>query len=67
MIARGRNVALGNVCPAAPLLPADITVNDRRNAQAVMLREMLALEPFGLTDGQRAVLAELVAELTEGS
>ena len=33
------DVALGNVCPAEPLLPADVAENDRRNASAAVLGE----------------------------
>jgi hypothetical protein len=44
IVASWQEIALGNVCPADPLLPADVTENDRRNAQAALLRELLALQ-----------------------
>ena len=62
-VASWRNVALANVCPAEPLLPADVTQNDRRNAQARLLGELLQLRPFGLTAVQTAAYDELVAAL----
>ncbi len=63
-VARWREVALGNVCPAEPLLPADVTQRDSDNARAAVLRELLALHHFGLTAAQTTVLDELVADLT---
>jgi hypothetical protein len=60
-----RDVVLGNLCPADALLPADVTESDRRNAQAAVLREMLALRQFGLTTVQTTVLDELFANLTD--
>jgi hypothetical protein len=62
-VARWRDIALGNVCPAEPLLPTDVAENDRRNASAAVLQELLALEQFGLTATQSAAFSELVAEL----
>jgi hypothetical protein len=59
-VARWRDMALGNVCPAHPLLPAAIDENDRRNAAATVLRELLALQQFAeLTPAQSAALDEL--------
>lgn len=64
-VANWREVALGNICPADPLLPGDVTVNDRLNASATVLRELLELQHLagGLTAAQQAVLDELVADL----
>ena len=67
VVATWRDIALGNVCPADALLPADVTANDRRNAQATVLRELLALQQFGLSAAQTTVLDELVTELTDKS
>ena len=62
-ICRWHDVALGPVCPAAPLLPDDVPENDRRNSQATVLRELLALKQFGLTSSQTAVHDELINNL----
>ena len=62
-VANWRDVALGDVRPAEPLLPAGVIEIDRRNAGATVLRELLALQQFGLTAAQTAALDELVAEL----
>ena len=62
-VAPWRDVALVNVCPAEPLLPADVAENDRQNASAAVLRELLALHQFGLTATQTVALSELVAQL----
>jgi len=62
-VARWGEVALGHVCPAEPLLPADVGERDRGNAQAAVLRELLNLRQFELTPQQQAALQELVAEL----
>ena len=62
-VAPWRDIALINVRPAAPLLPADVAENDRRNASAAVLRELLALDQFGLTATQTVALSELVAQL----
>lgn len=62
-VADWRDVALGEVCPAEPLLPGGVTENDCRNAQARVLRELLALRQFGLSAEQTAVLDQLIAEL----
>lgn len=59
-VANWRDVALGPVCPAEPLLPTDVTDNDRRNASATVLRELLALKQFGLSPTQTAVHDELI-------
>ncbi len=56
-------IAVGNLCPADVLLPADVTENDRQNALATVLRELLLLEQFGLTDKQLAALEEAAAIL----
>lgn len=63
VVASWRDIALGNVCPAEPLLPTDVTENDRRNAGACVLRELLALQQFGLTPMQAAIRDELIAAL----
>ena len=63
-VAAWRDIALGNICPAGLLLPADVTENDRRNASATALRELLQLKQFGqLTPAQKAALDELMASL----
>ena len=63
-VAHWRDLALGNICPAEPLLPAEVSENDRRNASATVLRELLSLERLGsLTPAQQAVLEELIALL----
>ena len=63
-VANWRDVALGNVCPADPLLPTDVTENDRRNASATVLGELLSLQQFcPLTPAQAATLDELIAFL----
>jgi hypothetical protein len=63
VVADWRDVALGDICPAEPLLPADVSENDRRNASAAVLRELLRLKQFVLTATQTAALEELAAEL----
>jgi hypothetical protein len=61
-----KDVAVANVCPARPLLPDSTDEIDCQNGQAVLLRELLALQQFGLTEKQEAVLEELKnAILTE--
>jgi hypothetical protein len=46
------------------LLAADVAENDRRNAGATVLRELLALERLGpLSNEQRGVLDELIGFL----
>jgi hypothetical protein len=63
-VARWRDLALVNVCPAAPLLPAEPSENDRRNAMATALRELLLLQQVAeLTPAQSAALGELEAAL----
>jgi len=62
-VARWGEVALGHLCPAPPLLPADVTQRDRGNAQAAVLRELLNLRQSELTPQQQKVLEALVAEL----
>ena len=61
-----QDVALGNVCPAPTLLPIDVTENDRRNASATVLRELLALQQVAeLTPDQTTTLEGLVNLLCE--
>jgi hypothetical protein len=62
-VAAWSELALANVCPSPHLLPADVTQNDRRNASAAVLRELLALEQFGLSTAQAAVKDELLRQL----
>ena len=62
-VANWRDVAVGPVCPAKPLLPADVTENDRRNTSAMLLRELLALQQFDLTPKQTAAYDELIEKL----
>ena len=57
-VSHWRDVALGNVCPAEPLLSADVTERDRDNARASLLRELLALQQFGLTAKQAAAVTQ---------
>ena len=65
-VARWRDIALGNVCPVDALLPHDVTENDRRNSNATLLRELLALQQLGpLTAAQTTVLHELHAYLCD--
>lgn len=66
-VAPWRELALANVCPAEPLLPTDVSANDRRNANAALLRELLYVARLGsLTPAQQAVMDELVADLCGG-
>ena len=65
-VANWRDVAVGPVCPAEPLLPADVTENDRRNTCATLLRELLALQQFDLTPKQTAAYHELIESLCGG-
>jgi hypothetical protein len=59
-----RDLALANVCPAEPLLDDEVQERDRRNANATVLRELLALEQTGpLNEEQRQVRDQLIAEL----
>ncbi len=63
-VTRWQDLALGHVCPAEPLLPTDVPENDRRNAAATVLRELLFLERLGpLTPAQASVRDELTAYL----
>ena len=63
-VAAWRDLALANVCPAEPLLSADVRENDHLNACATVLRELLALEQLGpLNKEQQAVRDELIAFL----
>ena len=64
-VARWEDMALGGICPADPLLPADVTENDRRNWSAHVLRELLGLAQFGLTATQTAAYDELIAFLCQ--
>jgi hypothetical protein len=61
-----RDLALGNICPASPLLPIDVKENDHRNASATVLRELLALGRISdLTPQQRAVVDGILGYLTD--
>ena len=65
-VANWRDIAVGNICPAPTLLPTDITENDRRNASATVLRELIGLEHVAeLTPGQSTTLKELVRLLCD--
>ena len=65
-VAPWSEVALGNVCPSHALLPSDVQVNDRLNASATVLRELLKLRQASrLTDLQSNACQELLAELCE--
>jgi len=65
-VASWRDIAVGPVCPAAPLLSASVTENDRHNASATVLRELLALKQFGLTECQATSHDELIRYLGAG-
>ena len=65
-VANWRDVAVGPVCPAAPLLPAGVEENDRRNASATVIRELLALKQFGLSERQTTAYDELTQYLGAG-
>lgn len=61
-----RDIALSNICPASTLLTTDVDENDRRNASATLLRELLGLQRVAtLTPAQQATLKELVALLCD--
>jgi hypothetical protein len=62
-VAAWSQLALANVSPTHQLLPADVTENDRQNASAMVLRELLLLEPFGLSAAQAAAKEELLHQL----
>lgn len=56
-----RETAVSAICPAAQLLPREVTASDVRNASARLLRELLARELVApLTENQRATREELV-------
>jgi hypothetical protein len=59
-VAPWRELALADICPAAPLLPTDVRQRDEHNLRAVVLRELLALEEFGLTAAEAAARDELM-------
>ena len=62
-VAAWRELAVGNLCPAAPLLSDDLEEIDRRNASATLLRELIGMDEFGLTAHQTATRDELIAYL----
>jgi hypothetical protein len=63
-VAAWRDMAVANICPAHPLLSDQVAENDRRNASATVLRELLALERLGpLRKEQQTVRDELMAFL----
>lgn len=53
-----REIALGNICPADVPLSAEVDENNWQNALAIVLRDLLLLEQFGLTERQSAALNE---------
>ncbi|MEO8493891.1 MAG: hypothetical protein ABI614_02395 [Planctomycetota bacterium] len=60
-VTRWREIALSNICPASVLLPTDVDENDRRNASATLLRELLGLERVAtLTPTQQTTREELL-------
>ena len=61
-----RDLAVGGLCPARQLLPADVTENDLRNASAVLLKELLNVRQFGWSDTQTVLHEELVESLCRG-
>jgi hypothetical protein len=65
-VSNWRDLALANICPAAPLLPNNVKENDHRNASATVLQELLALGRVGsLTPEQRAVVEGLLGYLCD--
>ena len=65
-VANWRDIALSNICPASTLLATDVNENDRRNASATLLRELLGLQRVAtLTTAQQATLKELVELLCD--
>ena len=59
-----KNLAVANVCPAAPLLPSTVSDNDRLNAAACVLRELSLLKSLSeLTPRQTAAMEELLVLL----
>ena len=58
----GSGVCLANICPALPLLSQCTDQIDRQNAQSVLLRDLFALQQFGLTVKQAAALEELTSD-----
>ncbi|MCB9923069.1 MAG: hypothetical protein H6822_12870 [Planctomycetaceae bacterium] len=60
-VANWRDIALSSICPASTLLPTDVNENDRRNARATLLRELVGLQRIAtLTPTQRATSEELI-------
>ncbi|MCA9125261.1 MAG: hypothetical protein H6822_09425 [Planctomycetaceae bacterium] len=60
-VAPWRGIALSNICPASTLLPADVSENDRQNASATVLRELLSLHRIAkLTPAQQTTSEELL-------
>lgn len=63
-VANWRDIALSNICPASTLLATDVNENDRRNASATLLRELLGIQLVAtLSPTQQATLDELLAFL----
>ena len=62
-VANWRDLAIAGLHPAPQVLPADVEGNDKRNASAVLLKELLYAEQFGWSETQRMLRDELVAYL----
>jgi hypothetical protein len=63
VVSHWRDVAVAGITPVL-LQSADLADIDRQNARAAVLRELLFLEPFGLSTVESAVLRDLQAQLT---
>jgi hypothetical protein len=64
VVSHWREVAVAGITPVFAPPPATLAGIDRQNARAVVLRELLFLEPFGLSTAESAVLRDLLAQLT---
>ena len=62
-VAEWKDIALGDIRPADPLLPMDVAERDRRNWSATVLREMIGLKQFEFTEPQDQTFQELVGYL----
>ena len=55
-----RDLAVAGLCPSPQLLPSAVEENDRRDANAVLLRELLNVEQFGWSETQCLLRDQLV-------
>ena len=58
-----RDLAVAGLRPGPQVLPTDVTENDKRNASAILLKELLYAEQFGWSETQRVLRDELVTYL----